>query len=124
MWVKLIFQNSTGFPVFRNDVLLAWELIFRSESSSHAGETSVSKTENQVPICLSFVSFLLFWVPFWMSLGSVGALLEPLSFLWRAGLILLGAFGLPGPSVCSYCYFFWCLWLVWAVCGLSVILLG
>ena len=27
--------------------------------------------------------------------------MEPLSFLWRAGVILVGAFGLPGLSVGS-----------------------
>ena len=36
---------------------------------------------------------------------SFGALLEPLSFLWRAGAILLSAFGLLGLSVSSLLLF-------------------
>ena len=55
---------------------------------------------------------------------SFGGLLEPLSSIWRAGVILVGAFGLPGLSVGSLYYFLWCIWLVWSVCGLSLSLLG
>ena len=50
--------------------------------------------------------------------------MELLSSLWRAGVILAGAFGLPGLSVGSLYYFVSCIWLAWAVCGLSVVLLG
>ena len=53
---------------------------------------------------------------------SFAVLLEPLSSLWRAGVMLLGAFGLLGLSVGSLCYFSWSLWLVWAVCGLSLLM--
>ena len=45
--------------------------------------------------------------------------LEPLSFLWRAGVILVRAFGLLGLFVGSRCYFLYSLWLVWAVSGLG-----
>ena len=37
--------------------------------------------------------------------ASFGALSEPLSSLWGAGVILLGVFGLRGLPVGSLCYF-------------------
>ena len=40
---------------------------------------------------------------------SFGFLLESPASLWRAGVVLLGAFGSPEPSVGSLCYFMWCL---------------
>ena len=71
--------------------------------------------KKHVLACLSFSVFLYcFGCLFGCLWGSFGALSEPLSSLWRAGVILLGAFGLPGLSVGSLCYFLWCLWLVWA----------
>ena len=51
--------------------------------------------------------------------GGIWVFLEHLSSLWRAGVILVRAFGLPGLFVGSRCYFLWCLWLVCAVSGLG-----
>ena len=45
--------------------------------------------------------------------------MESPSFLWRAGVMLSVAFGLPEPSVGFLCYFLCCLWLVRAVFGLG-----
>ena len=54
-----------------------------------------------------FVIFGAFWEAFWLSF----VLLEFLASLWRAGVVLLGAFGSLEPSVGSLCYFMWCLLL-------------
>ena len=40
-----------------------------------------------------------------ISAAPMQLFLEPLSFLWRAGVILVRAFGLPGLFVGSRCYF-------------------
>ena len=53
-----------------------------------------------------FIIFGAFWEAFWLSFG---VLLESPASLWRAGVVLLGAFGSPEPSVGSLCYFMWCL---------------
>ena len=41
MQVKSIFHKNTGFLVFKNDVLLAWEFIFQQELCSHVGNTAI-----------------------------------------------------------------------------------
>ena len=53
-----------------------------------------------------FIIFGAFGGAFWLSFG---VLLESPGSLWRAGVVLLGAFGSPEPSVGSLCYFMWCL---------------
>ena len=63
-----------------------------------------------------FTIFGAFWEAFWVSFG---VLLESPSSLWRAGVMLSVAFGLPEPSVGFLCYFLCCLWLVRAVFGLG-----
>ena len=63
-----------------------------------------------------FIIFGAFWEAFWLSFG---VLLESSSSLWRAGVMLSVAFGLPEPSVVFLCYFLCCLWLVRAVFGLG-----
>ena len=69
---------------------------------------------------LSFSRFFIIFGPFLEALGFLMASFWSLCRLfWRAGVILLGAFGSPGLSVGSLCYFLWCLWLVSAVCGLG-----
>ena len=66
--------------------------------------------KNKVFTCLSFSRFLFICGTVLEAFGfSFGILLEPLSFLWRVGVILLGALGLPGLSLGSLCYFLWCL---------------
>ena len=93
---------------------------FRPESSSHAGKTHFFDFKKQgFHLPLFFVFFLCFWSVFGGLGVSFGILLEPLSSLWRPGVILSGAFGSPVLSVGSLCHFLWCLWLVWAVCGLG-----
>ena len=52
------------------------------------------------------VIFGAFWEAFWLSFG---VLLESPTSLWRAGVVLLGAFGSPEPSVGSLFYFLLCL---------------
>ena len=106
-------------------VLLAWEL--------HSGELNpqfyvflffLEMLETCFRMLFVFTFFRYFDVfleAFWVSFG---AFLEPLSFPWRAGVMLLRVFGLPGLSVSSLCSFLWCLGPVWAVCGLSLLLLG
>ena len=53
-----------------------------------------------------FIIFGAFWEASWLSFG---VLLESPASLWRAGVLLLVAFGSPEPSVGSLCYFMWCL---------------
>ena len=66
--------------------------------------------ENHVFASLVFSCFFVildaFWEAFWLSFG---VLLESPTSLWRAGVVLLGAFGSPEPSVGSLCYFMRCL---------------
>ena len=74
----------------------------------------------KVCTCLSFSYFFSIFGRFLEALGFLLAALWSLCRLfWRAGFILLGAFGSPGLSVDPHCYFLWCLWLVWVVCGLG-----
>ena len=94
----------------KNRVLRAWELSIQLEFNSNASKSAVFDLEKQVSSCLSFSRFFHnFWYLFGGLWVSFGGLLEPLSFLWRVGVILLGALGLPGLSVGSLCYFLWCL---------------
>ena len=69
----------------------------------------------KVCTCLSFSFFFFIFGRFLEALGFLLAALWSLCRLfWRAGFILLGAFGSPGLSVGPLCYLLWCLWLVWA----------
>ena len=74
----------------------------------------------KVCTCLYFSYFFPIFCRFLEALGFLLAALWSLCRLcWRAGFILLGAFGSPGLSVDPHCYFLCCLWLVWVVCGLG-----
>ena len=128
--------------IFKNDVLLAWELNFRDflffrvicvfwgrlENSSFTcmgvqfwrSRSAILRffvffenAKNQVFANLAFSRFFIMFGTFWEAFWlSFGFLLESPASFWRAGVILLALFGLPEPSVGSLCYFLWCLWLV------------
>ena len=102
-------------------VLPAWELNFRKLDQHFYVFFDIFG--NAKKTCFHLPFFFMFFHHVWCFFGglwaSFGVLLEPLSSLWLSGVILLGAFGLPGLSVDALCYFLWCLWLVWAVCGLG-----
>ena len=121
----MIFYFFVFFVIFgatsKIAVLPAWEL--------NSGERNplfyvflcfLKMLKKQVFAWLVFSCFFIilgaFWGAFWVSFG---VLLESPSFLWRAGVMLSVAFGLPEPSVGFLCHFLCCLWLVRAVFGLG-----
>ena len=105
MQVKLISQKKTCFLVFKNDVLLACELILRQELEFHAGQTAVVSFKKQGFHLLVFFMLFIFFVLSW----------RPLGFFWRF-------FGASVVSFACWCHPCRCLWLAWAVCGLSLLL--
>ena len=102
-------------------VLPAWELNSGEQDREfYVFLSFLEMLKNQVFARLAFSRFFTIfgavWEAFWVSFG---VLLESSSSLWRAGVMLSVAFGLPEPSVGFFCYFLCCLWLVRAVFGLG-----
>ena len=54
------FWNHFSMNFVKNDVVLAWELIFQLELRSHASKTAVFDLKNEVFGCLSFSRFFIF----------------------------------------------------------------